>query len=913
MNWNKTWCHWCPQLYASPGAYANNLAKIHPEEKLFKSRKHRFNDCSDREGESEGSDEEVRNYCSDAESAESDGESQQSEALNTITQPVAGTPIREHFFPEQDLEFNLYSPFRHPVDYRLAHFFNAVHASEKKIDQFFKNGILQALNPTHRVQFQSAHTMYKLVDKAADEPCWYSGKVDYPLLKGVQFHYRNIISTVKYLLRQKVYAADMVWGPRREYDKQENRIYSEMNTGTWWEDAQLSLPERGTLVPILLASDQTHLTNFSGDKKLWPVYISIGNIRSSIQNTPTMHSWIPIAFLPIGPKRVKKIPGYSPDMQEIQALQTTHDVLTQLLKPLADTACQKGYEMICADGNIRLCFPKLFCWLADHMENTTLHGITSNRCPTCIILTEKLGEYSETSYLTRSYQDYILAYNKSDMESLNTNSVKNIKNALWSIPNLNPPDLVRADILHNVLLGVFEHLMRWIQGFLEHHNRIIAFDYAYRVISQWSGKEMWNFSKVILRTFVAALRRNMDQARPTGAQIQEFNRAIHCVCSITDFYLMTQYDSHTDETISYLEKYLCVFHETKDVFLRFRAGKVAKRAAAEAHKDLLQEQKQAEASVKHLTVLEKVKLQQGNTFERRELVDEILKEGSHYNFPKIHLISYYAEQIPKFGTLSQYSTEISETMHKAFKDAYRRSNRVDTLLQITRIRQGGERGEPTGGVGKPPTTRRQVYLKLRGKIEFGRVGNIAELEHTTAVGDLTLATQIFLTRDVKCTDSDIQRLLEGNIRAYKTLDIPVPKLSGNGFVVHHARCTGLDMFRKQQRSDWVWVRRHRASDVARPGTLNGRIPGRLNALFKLKSKEGIVYRVANVSLLQCIGGSSVQGAEGMLRVGWGGREESVVVQIAKVEGMAHLIPLEPGESWLVNNRIDLETWDALYD
>ncbi|KAF8418908.1 hypothetical protein BGX38DRAFT_1280499 [Terfezia claveryi] len=78
---HKTWCHWCPQLYASPGAYANHLAKIHPEEKLFKSRKRRLsdishtssssaeleianigeifltsNDCSDREGESEGSD-----------------------------------------------------------------------------------------------------------------------------------------------------------------------------------------------------------------------------------------------------------------------------------------------------------------------------------------------------------------------------------------------------------------------------------------------------------------------------------------------------------------------------------------------------------------------------------------------------------------------------------------------------------------------------------------------------------------------------------------------------------------------------------------------------------------------------------------------------------------------------------------
>ena len=77
------------------------------------------------------------------------------------------------------------------------------------------------------------------------------------------------------------------------------------------------LPEGATLIPILLASDETQLTNFSGDKKLWPVYMSIGNIRSSVQNIHTMHAWVPIAFLPIGPKRVNKIPGYWVETQEI--------------------------------------------------------------------------------------------------------------------------------------------------------------------------------------------------------------------------------------------------------------------------------------------------------------------------------------------------------------------------------------------------------------------------------------------------------------------------------------------------------------------------------------------------------------------------------------------------------------------
>jgi len=70
------------------------------------------------------------------------------------------------------------------------------------------------------------------VDEVADEAGWHSGKVDYLLPKEVPFLYRNFISTVKYLLRQKIYAADMVWVLQREYDMQGNLMYSEINTGT---------------------------------------------------------------------------------------------------------------------------------------------------------------------------------------------------------------------------------------------------------------------------------------------------------------------------------------------------------------------------------------------------------------------------------------------------------------------------------------------------------------------------------------------------------------------------------------------------------------------------------------------------------------------------------------------------------
>jgi len=86
--------------------------------------------------------------------------------------------------------------------------------------------------------------------------------------------------------------------------------------------------------------------------------------------------------------------------------------------------------MICAKGNIRLCFPKLFCWLTDHIEKATIYAISSNRCPVCIVAGEKLAEYSETGYLSRSHADYITAHRESNALSLNEQRVKNINNAL---------------------------------------------------------------------------------------------------------------------------------------------------------------------------------------------------------------------------------------------------------------------------------------------------------------------------------------------------------------------------------------------------------------------------------------------------------------------------------------------------
>jgi len=45
----------------------------------------------------------------------------------------------------------------------------------------------------------------------------------------------------------------------------------------------------------------------------------------------------------------------------------------------------------CTDGKVQRCFPILSLWVADHMENVTLHGFKSNPCPTCEVPAGELG------------------------------------------------------------------------------------------------------------------------------------------------------------------------------------------------------------------------------------------------------------------------------------------------------------------------------------------------------------------------------------------------------------------------------------------------------------------------------------------------------------------------------------------
>ncbi|KAF8325083.1 uncharacterized protein EI90DRAFT_2933015, partial [Cantharellus anzutake] len=62
---------------------------------------------------------------------------------------------------------------------------------------------------------------------------------------------------------------------------------------------QLSLDKGTTILGIILASDRTHLTNFTGNQKMHAVYISLGNISKNVQKWQSAHVWLLLAKIPI--------------------------------------------------------------------------------------------------------------------------------------------------------------------------------------------------------------------------------------------------------------------------------------------------------------------------------------------------------------------------------------------------------------------------------------------------------------------------------------------------------------------------------------------------------------------------------------------------------------------------------------
>ncbi|KAI6163524.1 hypothetical protein EDD17DRAFT_1507233 [Pisolithus thermaeus] len=478
-------------------------------------------------------------------------------------------------FESMEAAEGMWVPFHSEEEWELAHFLMK-NMGQTRMDEFLKLNIVRQ----NGVSFENACTLLKCMDKLCTGPAWTCEVIDMEgdlvtkdgtsKHKQLELWQHDPVECVCKLMGNPAFWEVMSYVPEHAYAdaKGENHIYDEMWTSDWWWNIQKKLPEGIIVAPIILSLDKTTLSQFSSDKKAWPVYLTIGNISKDVRQQVAAHVTLLIGYLP-----VSKLECFHKKSWSLVGHHLFHHAMSLLLHPLVDSGLQ-GREMICANGYLCRVHPILAAYIADFQSNACKYSKVENTLPTphCLVQSNQHGDLEEC--MCRRMADMLktLKCMKKNKQSrkFNAKGLHAVFNPFWKeLPFTDIFTCLTPNILHQLHKGIFhDHLLQWCISIIgkkeiDAHFQAMTqypclrhFKKGISSVLQWTGTE----HKEMERVFVGLLASAVN------------DHVLVVAHSLLDFIYYAQLQQHMDTTLTAMEESLKTFHSHKHILVELQVA-----------------------------------------------------------------------------------------------------------------------------------------------------------------------------------------------------------------------------------------------------------------------------------------------------------------------------------------------------
>lgn len=382
-------------------------------------------------------------------------------------------------------------------------------------------------------------------------------------------------------------------------------------------------------MPLIIATDETTLTNNPRGPKGYPVYLSIGNISKSVRRRPTKRAMIIVGYLP-----VDSFEDVS-DQNERKRYrgELLHQSLEKVFEPLK-TASSDGMLAWCADGYLRHVYPLIAAWVADWPEQNDIACTIRSGCPKCLQKWKGRGGGRGRALLrdpdvtTDAFRAYRRTQQSAKLEVLRLKPWV----PFWEdIEHVDIGMCLTPDLLHQLYKGMFEHARDWVEDLLG------TKEFNQRFKAMPPAQDLRHFHKGVTQVKVWAGRESREMMRqllPVVIDAQAPPDFVRLIRALLDFSYLAHYEQLTAADLVEMDKLLALFHQVRGVLID---------------------------------------------------MDIVTGTGVFDRLPKLHMLSHYTESIRELGTPDGYSTETPEHLHIVYvKNGWRMSNRRNPIPQIVK-------------------------------------------------------------------------------------------------------------------------------------------------------------------------------------------------------------------------------------